>query len=480
MARAMEGRHGEAAYEAIGPMHADEATLVSCPDERRRKTCVRHGHQLTRWDDAGRSAVNPLRDDVHALALPLREAGDLDPLLRRIGDARFVLLGEASHGTHEYYFWRSALSRRLIEEKGFSFVAVEGDWPDCDAVHRSVTLAPDAPGDPYQALDAFERWPTWMWANEETAEFCRWLRTWNAGRSTADRAGFHGLDVYSLWDSMRAVLEYVREHEPGHLQAALRAYQCFEPYGEDPQTYAQATRFVPEGCEDEIVAVLSALRRKAHGADHAIAAERFVARQNAEVAAGAERYYRAMVRGGPHSWNVRDVHMTDTLDRLAAHYGAGAKALVWAHNTHIGDARATSMVTHGMVNLGQLVRERHGEDSVVLVGFGCHRGTVIAARRWGGADGADGGARSPGRLMGSAAAPGGAGSGTLHRPVRPRSARLAGRHTRPAGHRRRLHASPGSCPQLRPDRARAPLRRVLLDRPDHGAAPPAPGTTRPR
>ncbi|SCF11853.1 Erythromycin esterase homolog [Micromonospora purpureochromogenes] len=318
-------------------------------------------------------------DEVTGLAAPLTDAGDLDVLMDRVGAARVVMLGEATHGTHEFYTWRAAITRRLIEEKGFSFVAVEGDWPDCDRVDRSVRCRSDAPADPRAALAAFERWPTWMWANEEVVDFTRWLRTHNAQLDEPARVGFHGLDVYSLWESLHEILVYLREHDPEQVPAALAAYRCFQPYDEDPQQYALATRLVPNSCENEVVDLLAALHERA-ATD---GAGRFGAWQNAEVVAGAERYYRAMVRGGRESWNVRDRHMDDTLDRLLTHYGPGAKAVVWAHNTHVGDARATDMVEAGEVNIGQLARERHGVDQVVLVGFATHRGTVVAGDAWG-------------------------------------------------------------------------------------------------
>jgi erythromycin esterase-like protein len=327
------------------------------------------------------------RDDVRALARPLRHPGDLDPLLERIGEARIVLLGEASHGTHEYYAWRTAITRRLVEEHGFSFVAVEGDWPDCHRVHCAVTLAaPDA--DPREVLRGYERWPTWMWANEEVADLTRWLRAHNADRGPAERVGFHGLDVYSLWDSLRAILGYLEEHEPAAVEPALAAFRCFEPYAEDPQEYARATALVPTSCEAAVVDVLRVLREAPPPADGGPARDAaFVAEQNARVAAGAEAYYRAMVHGGPESWNLRDTHMADTLDRLLDHYdgrpGGPAQAVVWEHNTHVGDARFTDMHDAGLLNVGQLVRERHGEEDVVIVGFGSHSGSVLAGDSWG-------------------------------------------------------------------------------------------------
>jgi erythromycin esterase-like protein len=321
-------------------------------------------------------------DDVRALARPLRDPADLDPLIERIRDARVVAIGEASHGTHEYYAWRAQLTRRLIEERGFGFVAVEGDWPDCYRVNRSVQLRDGADDDPRDALDAFERWPTWMWANDDVVDFCRWLREFNAGRPTARRVGFYGLDVYSLWDSMQALIEWLREHEPDSVDLAIQALRCFEPFGEDGAEYAFASRFAPSSCEQAVVDLLQHLceergRREAEGDPEA----RFSAEQNAAVVVDAERYYRAMVQSSAESWNVRDVHMVDTFDRLLEH--AADKAVVWEHNTHIGDARATDMAAAGMVNVGQLLRERHGAENVVLVGFGGYRGAVIAGEAWG-------------------------------------------------------------------------------------------------
>lgn len=296
---------------------------------------------------------------------------DIEPLLRRVGEARIVMLGEASHGTHEYYRAREEITRRLISELGFSFVAVEGDWPDCDRVNEAVSSG----GDPRKALEGFQRWPTWMWANSEVEVFCGWLREQNASRPAGQRAGFHGLDVYSLWESLDAIADFVREHAPEDLDAFWAAYRCFEPYDRDPQQYASAVRFVSTDCEPEVVKLLAQASEQSA----------LDIRQNAQVVDGAERYYRAMVRGGPDSWNIRDVHMADTLDRLLEHYGPQAKAVVWAHNTHVGDARATDMIRNGMVNLGQLARERHGDGDVVLVGFGSYQGKVIAAEQWGGA-----------------------------------------------------------------------------------------------
>ena len=336
--------------------------------------------------ESGKSRA--LATELRRRTQPLHDASDLDPLIDRIGDARYVLLGEASHGTSEYYTWRAELSKRLIREKGFSFVAVEGDWPDCYRVNRYAKSYPSSGATAREVLHAFDRWPTWMWANEEIVDLVEWLRRYNDQRRLSEdrRVGFYGLDVYSLWDSMRAVVDYLEHIDPQLAANAKRAYRCFEPYGEDEQEYARATYLVPTSCEDEAVSVLRTLRSRAPEYAQDGREAFFNAEQNAFVAKNAELYYRTMVRAGSASWNVRDHHMVDTLDRLMAHhqqFNPDAKAIVWEHNTHIGDARFTNMASAGMVNVGQLVRQAHDEDGVVLVGFGSHHGTVIAGEEWG-------------------------------------------------------------------------------------------------
>jgi erythromycin esterase len=302
--------------------------------------------------------------------------------MERIGDSRYVLLGEATHGTSEFYTWRAELTKRLVVEKGFTIIGVEGDWPDCYRVNRYAKARAESGESAEDVLHAFTRWPTWMWANREVCRFVEWLRTHNAAHRET-QAGFYGLDVYSLWDSMREVIAYLNRLDPSAVPNARRAYNCFEPYAEDEQEYARATALVPTSCEDEAIAVLAALRRGAPQYKEDGKESFFDAEQNALVARNAERYYRAMVRGGPQSWNVRDHHMVETLDRLVAHHGPRSKAVLWEHNTHVGDARFTDMARHGMVNVGQLVRRAHAEDGVVIVGFGTHRGTVIAGAEWG-------------------------------------------------------------------------------------------------
>ena len=348
--------------------------------------------RMRRHESDGEARSESRRDAlVSALrraARPLRAPDDLDPLLERIGDARYVLLGEASHGTSEYYTWRAELSKRLIREKGFSFIGVEGDWPDCYRVNRYVKAFPDSGTSAEEVLHAFERWPTWMWANREVVELAEWLRRYNDQRRLPEsrKVGFFGLDVYSLWDSMRAVVDYLERRDPQLAAGARRGYRCFEPYGEDAEEYARATYLVPTSCENEAVSVLRALRSRADECTENGCEAYFNAEQNALVARNAELYYRTMVRGGPDSWNVRDRHMVETLARLMEHHrrwNPEAKAIVWEHNTHVGDARFTNMAGAGMINVGQLVRQAHGEDDVAIVGFGSHRGSVIAAEEWG-------------------------------------------------------------------------------------------------
>jgi len=336
---------------------------------------------------SGQSAT--LVDQVRERALPLRGADDLDPLLERIGSAHYALLGEASHGTHEYYTWRTEISKRLIRERGFNFIAVEGDWPDCYRLNCYVKGRSDAGSSAFEVLHAFDRWPTWMWANREVAHLAEWLRDWNADLPEERKVGFFGLDVYSLWDSMASVTQYLERSDPQLARQARAAYACFDRFGGDVQSYARATRWVPTSCEQDVVSALTQLRHHAAALrqlDGVPARQAyFNAEQNALVARNAEHYYRIMVRGGPDSWNLRDEHMLLTLDRLMQfqrELGGDSRAIVWAHNTHVGDARATDMVRSGMFNLGQLVRERHRADDTVLVGFGSHRGSVVAGKAW--------------------------------------------------------------------------------------------------
>jgi erythromycin esterase-like protein len=345
-----------------------------------------------------------LHGELARRSAPLATDADLDRLLSGVGSAHVVLLGEASHGTSEYYTWRARITRRLITEKGFNFIAVEGDWPDCERVNRFIRGMDNSHESARDALHAFDRWPTWMWANREVVELAEWLRAFNDRNDPARRVGFHGLDVYSLWESMRAVLEYLERIDPEHARRARQAYGCFDPYEEDVQEYALAAQLVRTSCEDEAVRILLDLRRNAAEYREDGRAAFFDAEQNALVARNAELYYRTMVRGGPASWNVRDHHMVDTLERLHEHYGAGSRSIVWQHNTHVGDARATDMAAAGMVNVGQLARQDWGADDVAIVGFGSYRGSVIAGSEWG----------APMQVMNVPAAAAGSWEGILH------------------------------------------------------------------
>ncbi|MUN63948.1 erythromycin esterase family protein [Kocuria sediminis] len=332
-----------------------------------------------------RSRAAGVLAEIRSLAAPLTGAPDLDLLVERCAGARFVAVGEASHGTHEYYRWRALLSRRLIEEHGFTWIGVEGDWPDCWRLNRWVRGQAEQDRDARGVLAGFGRWPRWMWANQEVAEFLDWLREENARRPQAEQVGFYGLDVYSLWDSLREIIAWLEANAPEALPAALQAWQCFVPYHEDPHEYAWSTRIVPESCEADVVALLAEVRRRTLGRLEEDPAAFDVA-LNAMVATDAERYYRTMVRGDRQSWNVRDEHMADTAELLSRHHGPRAKGLVWEHNSHVGDARATDMFDAGLVNVGQLLRERHSAPEVVLVGMAGWRGTVIAAESWGAAE----------------------------------------------------------------------------------------------
>ncbi|HEY0677863.1 MAG TPA: erythromycin esterase family protein, partial [Chitinophagaceae bacterium] len=273
--------------------------------------------------------------------------------------------------------------RVLIEEKGFNFIAVEGDWPDCYRLNRFVKGYDTNNKSAFHVLHAFNRWPTWMWANWEIIALADWMQQHNVGLPANKRVGFYGLDVYSLWESMDSIMQYLKNTDPAALKIAEEAFHCFEPYRKDEgRSYAQATLLVPEVCQNEVIRLLTEIQRKLpqYNTDHENV---FSAEQNALVTVNAEKYYRAMVRGGPHSWNVRDRHMSETLERLLNFHGENSKAIVWAHNTHVGDARATDMADEGMFNIGELARIQYHDNNVVLVGFGSYKGTVTAGRSWG-------------------------------------------------------------------------------------------------
>jgi erythromycin esterase-like protein len=336
-------------------------------------------HQASSLADLVSEAVQPLSG----------AASDYDRLIESIGEARVVLIGEASHGTHEFYQERAAITKRLIQERGFNAVAVEADWPDAYRVNCFVRGNGDD-RDSDAALSNFKRFPTWMWRNTVVRDFVDWLRRHNAEQPEPARVGFYGLDLYSLYASIDAVLGYLERIDPEAARRAHYRYGCFDHFGEDPQAYGYVASFnLSQSCHDEVVEQLRELQRQAGEyarRDDTSEDEYFYAEQNARLAKNAEDYYRTMFEGRVSSWNVRDCHMAETLDALLRHLerrGGRSKVVVWEHNSHLGDARATELGEAGELNVGQLVRERYGDESF-LIGFSTYSGSVTAARDWGG------------------------------------------------------------------------------------------------
>jgi erythromycin esterase-like protein len=327
-----------------------------------------------------RREAQPLTDDPRTW----------DPLVEELGQSRIVLLGEASHGSHEFYRDRARLTRRLIEEKGFRAVATEADWPNAHRAHRYINGHPED-ADAVEALAGFKRFPTWLWRNRVVADFLEWLRRFNLDQpAPPQRVGFYGIDLYSLHDSMDAVLQYLEQTDPAAADRARQRYACFEQFSGDPQRYGYQTALgQARDCRDEVVAQLVEMRRQAHTFVERNGGttrdEFFSAHQNARLIANAEEYYRAMFQGREATWNLRDTHMADTVDEIIDHRqqnGPDQKLIIWAHNSHVGDARATEMGDKGELNLGQLMRERYG-DEVALVGWSTYHGSVTAASDWG-------------------------------------------------------------------------------------------------
>jgi erythromycin esterase-like protein len=309
-------------------------------------------------------------------------ASDFDPLLKAIGDSRFVLIGEATHGTHEFYRLRAQITKRLITEKGFTAVAVEADWPDAYRINQFVRFESDD-DDAIDALSGFQRFPAWMWRNADVLDFVGWLRNHN---EHSPRVGFYGLDLYSLHASIRAVLDFLDRADPVAARQARNRYACFDNFGYDMQAYGYTTSVgLNRSCQQEALNQWMEMQRRSveiAKRDGRVARDAiFFAEQNARLVKNAEQYYRSMFRERISSWNLRDSHMVETLDALVRHLGPQTKVVIWAHNSHVGDARATEMGQHGELNLGQLVRERYGREAT-LVGFTTHAGTVTAASGW--------------------------------------------------------------------------------------------------
>ncbi|NJC41016.1 erythromycin esterase-like protein [Brevundimonas alba] len=323
-----------------------------------------------------------------AIAAMIREAAeplpDLDDpafgdLFDRFAEARVVLLGEASHGTSEFYRARAAITRRLIERHGFSIVAVEADWPDAASIDRHVRQRPD----PKHAEPPFRRFPTWMWRNTEVEAFTEWLRGWNESRPAEARTSFHGLDLYNLSASLRSVIDYLDEVDPEAAAVARERYGCFQPWVEEPQGYGRmALSRGYSRCERAVVKTLTDMLGKQMDYAAGDGDDFLDASANARLVKNAEAYYRAVYYGGAESWNLRDTHMFETLCAVLEARGPEAKAVVWAHNSHIGDASKTDMGRErGELNIGQLCRERFGRDAA-LIGFGTHDGEVACASDW--------------------------------------------------------------------------------------------------
>ena len=321
------------------------------------------------------------------------DSANLDGLLERIGDSRLVLLGEATHGTAEFYDMRSRITRELIEKKGFNIIAVEADWPDATSINHFVR---GASHNPFQSVvhrsvsknKPFSGFPAWMWANQSVLAFVNWLKNYNQSVSSVEQAvGFYGLDIYNMYGSIEAVLDYLQGVDPKAAEAARWSYGCLRPWVDDPSSYShfmKSGRY--RGCGREVSTVLNALRN-----NHTFYSQAdsetdrqgyFYAVQNARLVRNGERYFRSLYQANNNPWNRRDQNMIDTLMAILNYHGRSSKAVVWAHNSHVGDARATEMNAHGQFNLGQKVRETFA-DGAYLIGFGTDHGTVAAASEWG-------------------------------------------------------------------------------------------------
>jgi erythromycin esterase len=316
--------------------------------------------------------------DIQAHAIRIDGLNDLDAAAEAAGSAQFVLLGEASHGTSEFYTWRAELTKKLIGQYGFKAVCVEGDWPSCFEINSYIKSYNKRL--PQDVLRAFNRWPEWMWANQEVQEFIEWLRSYNE-QAKDNEIGFYGLDVYSLWESMEEIIKHLEKDSSNDAEAAKKAFSCFEPYYRNPEDYAVSSGFYGESCEEEVMELLLNIRRNMakYPPRNETALNLSV---NSLVALHAESYYRSMVKGGAEDWNIRDRHMVSAAEEIIRFYGEETKIVIWEHNTHIGDARATDMKLHGMTNVGQILRERYG-SKVYALGLGTFEGTVMAGRSWG-------------------------------------------------------------------------------------------------
>lgn len=317
-------------------------------------------------------------------AIPLSGSADLNRLVNAAGNNRLVLLGEASHGTHEYYFWRDAISRLLISEKEFNFIAVEGDFASLYELNRYVKDMPGSANSARDVLENLDRWPQWMWGNEEVLALAEWLREYNDKLPFDRKVGFYGMDVYDEWRSKDAVLDFLREHDREIFRQVRDYYNCFQSYDRDSWSYARGVQQGRPDCSDQTLAVVDLIRSSRDRFNELSDYEYFYLLQNAYVKHNAEKFYRkSAIRRDASSWNSRVHHMHETVNRLLDLYGEGSNGIVWAHNTHIGDARFTDMYNAGNQNIGELSRVHHGPENIFSVGFTTYKGKVMAGAQWG-------------------------------------------------------------------------------------------------
>ncbi|MEW5706903.1 MAG: erythromycin esterase family protein [Actinomycetota bacterium] len=327
-------------------------------------------------------------DDIEAISYPIESESDLDPLIDQAGGKRAVLIGGATHGTNEFYTWRAKITQKLIEEKGFSFVAVEGNWPACYQINQYVKSPASFEGSledgALQALNSFNSWPTWLWANNEVLSFIEWLAEYNQELPDGKKVGFFGLDIYSLWESLSAAVKYLEDTIPEAADVARQVYRCFKPQQQDIDKHKWITARLSEPCKKEIAKFLSTLNHLPPAGKEISMDDKFNAEQSALIAVSAEHYYRIMLRGDPDAWNLREEHMANTFFRLREFHSRGfeAKGIIWAHNIHVGDARASEMAKRNEFSIGQLARDRFGDLETYLIGFGTYQGDVIAADDW--------------------------------------------------------------------------------------------------
>lgn len=310
--------------------------------------------------------------EIEDLALPIKGDQAWNALIETLAKSRIVMLGEATHGSAEFYAVRRMITERLLRDHDFDFIAVEGDWPDCQKLNNYIRRGEGRTAK--QLMRGFQRWPTWMWANDEVAAMIEWMQNY--------QFGFYGLDVYSLFESMDRVRAFAEKVDPQLAAEIKQRYACFEPFNRNEKAYAKHVMKFDQSCQAEVTANLwetLQLRLENIAVDEM---DLFDAQQNARIAKNAEGYYRAMLEAGPESWNLRDHHMLETLELLLNRHSPKGKCIVWAHNTHIGDYHATDMLEQGYVNLGGLAREKFGADQVALVGFGTYQGSVLASPAW--------------------------------------------------------------------------------------------------